>query len=101
MTRQVAAGDFNLFMAVPTIYVKLIQYLDELDEPQRQAICSGFSNMRLNVSGSAACPVQLFNDWQQRTGQVLLERYGMTEIGMGLTNPYGRRAASGLCGSAI
>ena len=34
--------------------------------------------MRLNVSGSAACPVKVFDQWQELTGQVLLERYGVT-----------------------
>ena len=40
--------------------------------------------MRLNISGSAACPVKLFEQWKELTGQILLERYGMTEIGMGI-----------------
>ena len=46
------------------------------------------SNMRLNVSGSAAMPEPIFKQWQTLTNQVLLERYGMTEIGMALSNPY-------------
>ena len=40
------------------------------------------------VSGSASLPVNTFNKWQEITGHTLLERFGMTEIGMGLTNPY-------------
>src|SRR5207244_4354494 len=39
------------------------------------------------VSGSAALPVPVLEKWQAISGQVLLERYGMTEIGMGLSNP--------------
>ncbi len=39
------------------------------------------------VSGSAALPVPLLERWQAATGHVLLERYGMTEIGMALSNP--------------
>jgi malonyl-CoA/methylmalonyl-CoA synthetase len=39
------------------------------------------------VSGSAALPVPLFERWQAATGHALLERYGMTEIGMALSNP--------------
>jgi malonyl-CoA/methylmalonyl-CoA synthetase len=54
--------------------------------------------MRLNISGSAACPVKLFNQWQALTGQVLLERYGMTEIGMGISNPYGGERRAGCVG---
>ena len=74
-------------MAVPTIYVKLIDYLNSLDAETAKAVCDGFAAMRLNVSGSAACPVTVFNEWQALTGQVLLERYGMTEIGMGFRIP--------------
>jgi malonyl-CoA/methylmalonyl-CoA synthetase len=39
------------------------------------------------VSGSAALPVSLFEKWQTISGHTLLERYGMTEIGMALSNP--------------
>ena len=93
---QVARRKYSLFMAVPTIYVKLIQYLETLSEQDRSQTCAGFKAMRLNVSGSAACPVNLFNKWLELTDQTLLERYGMTEIGMGLSNPYAgeRRAGS-------
>ena len=44
--------------------------------------------LRLMVSGSAALPTQVLNQWQKISGHILLERYGMTEIGMALTNPY-------------
>jgi len=47
---------------------------------------------RLMVSGSAALPVPVLRKWEEITGHVLLERYGMTEIGMALTNPlHGKR----------
>ena len=39
------------------------------------------------MSGSAALPVQVLERWRDITGQTLLERYGMTEIGMALSNP--------------
>jgi malonyl-CoA/methylmalonyl-CoA synthetase len=39
------------------------------------------------VSGSAAMPVTIFNKWKTITGHTFLERYGMTEIGMGISNP--------------
>ncbi len=57
--------------------------------------------MRLNISGSAACPVKLFNQWQDLTGQVLLERYGMTEIGMGISNPYEGERRAGHVGQPL
>jgi malonyl-CoA/methylmalonyl-CoA synthetase len=43
--------------------------------------------MRLMVSGSAALPVQTLERWRAISGHTLLERYGMTEIGMALSNP--------------
>ena len=39
------------------------------------------------VSGSAALPVNVLEQWRKISGHVLLERYGMTEIGMALSNP--------------
>lgn len=91
---RVEDRDYSVFMAVPTIYVKIIGELEKLPEPRRKRICTGFKEMRLNISGSAACPVKLYNQWKELTGQTLLERYGMTEIGMGISNPYfGERRA--------
>ncbi|WP_313809032.1 acyl-CoA synthetase [Sphingobium sp.] len=101
ITAHVAAGDYSVFMAVPTIYVKLLDYLDGLEEEVGRAICDGFAAMRLNVSGSAACPVPLFEQWRARTGQVLLERYGMTEIGMALSNPYHGERRAGHVGQPL
>ncbi len=95
---QVSARQYTVFMAVPTIYVKLIQHLETLDDARRHAICAGFRAMRLNISGSAACPVKLYQQWQALTGQTLLERYGMTEIGMGLSNPYHGERRAGAVG---
>ena len=101
ITEQVASGTYNVFMAVPTIYVKLIQYFDSIGQEQIRSICDGFKAMRLNISGSAACPVKLFNQWQELTGQVLLERYGMTEIGMGISNPYAGERRAGCVGQPL
>ena len=98
---QVTRGVFTVFMAVPTIYVKLIDYLTEMDAADRSTIARGFAEMRLNVSGSAACPVEIFENWQRLTGQVLLERYGMTEIGMALSNPYRGERRAGCVGQPL
>ncbi|XP_077057658.1 malonate--CoA ligase ACSF3, mitochondrial isoform X2 [Siphateles boraxobius] len=80
----------NVFMAVPTIYSKLIEYYDQhFTQPQVQdfirAVCK--ERIRLMVSGSAALPQPVLERWAEITGHVLLERYGMTEIGMALSNP--------------
>lgn len=85
---KVVTGSYSVFMAVPTIYVKLIAYLKTLDAAEQNQITQGFAAMRLNVSGSAACPVPLFEEWEALTSQRFLERYGMTELGMALSNPY-------------
>lgn len=85
---RVAASAYTVFMAVPTIYVKMIQALESLSESERSSILEGFAKMRFMVSGSAALPAQVYDHWKTLTGQNLLERYGMTEIGMALSNPY-------------
>nr|XP_034974849.1 malonate--CoA ligase ACSF3, mitochondrial isoform X2 [Zootoca vivipara] len=80
----------NVFMAVPTIYAKLMEHYDKhFRQPHVQdfihAACR--ENIRLMVSGSAALPVPILERWKSITGHTLLERYGMTEVGMALSNP--------------
>lgn len=81
----------NIFMGVPTMYVKLIhEYERTLTKTQRmvefvKAVCS--TKIRLMVSGSAPLPEEVFRKWQMITGHEIVERYGMTEIGMALSNP--------------
>ncbi|KAJ7396325.1 acyl-CoA synthetase family member 3, mitochondrial [Pitangus sulphuratus] len=80
----------SVFMAVPTIYAKLMEYYNEhFSQPQVQDFVRAFcqENIRLMVSGSAALPVPVLEKWKSITGHTLLERYGMTEIGMALSNP--------------
>jgi malonyl-CoA/methylmalonyl-CoA synthetase len=51
------------------------------------------------MSGSAALPVRTLERWREITGHTLLERYGMTEIGMALSNPLeGERRAGSVGG---
>lgn len=85
--QRVTSGAYTVFMAVPTIYVKLIQFLDAASDEERSGILRAFAQMRLMVSGSAALPASVHDKWFSLTGQKLLERYGMTEIGMALSNP--------------
>ena len=101
ISRGVSAGTFTVFMAVPTIYVKLIEYFESIDQSAVHNICDGFRTMRLNISGSAACPVKLFNQWQELTAQVLLERYGMTEIGMAISSPCQGERRAGCVGMPL
>ncbi|HMB61797.1 MAG TPA: AMP-binding protein, partial [Eudoraea sp.] len=84
----IASGRLTLFMAVPTIYYKLITYWEAAPKSKKTIFSREASHMRLMVSGSAALPVSVLEKWEEITGQTLLERYGMTEIGMGLSNSY-------------
>jgi malonyl-CoA/methylmalonyl-CoA synthetase len=83
---RVAADAFTVFMAVPTIYVKLVAKFDAAAAHDAARWARSFRGLRLMVSGSAALPASLHARWEQLTGQRLLERYGMTEIGMALSN---------------
>jgi malonyl-CoA/methylmalonyl-CoA synthetase len=87
LERTAGARELTLFMAVPTVYAKLIEALDGASEPQKAAFAAGCRRLRLMVSGSAALPVATLQRWREISGHTLLERYGMTEFGMGLGNP--------------
>jgi malonyl-CoA/methylmalonyl-CoA synthetase len=88
---RLASGDLTLFMAVPTIYTRLISAWNDAPAPERQRWSAGAAQLRLMVSGSAALPVSTLEQWREITGHMLLERYGMTEIGMALSNSLTRR----------
>jgi len=98
---RVAARGYSVFMGVPTIYVKLIRALESLSEDDRARIVDGFAQMRLMVSGSAALPASVHGKWWALTGQDLLERYGMTETGMALSNPYDGERRPGTVGRSL
>lgn len=84
----IRSGRLSLFMAVPTIYYKLIAYWDQSTDEEKSKLSSAANKLRLMVSGSAALPVPVLEKWRTISGHTLLERYGMTEIGMGLSNSY-------------
>jgi malonyl-CoA/methylmalonyl-CoA synthetase len=83
----------TVFMGVPTLYVRL------LAEPglTREAC----RNMRLFVVGSAPLLIETFNEWQERTGHTILERYGMSETVMLASNPYHGERRGGTVGLAL
>ncbi|XP_029058180.1 acyl-CoA synthetase family member 3, mitochondrial isoform X4 [Monodon monoceros] len=94
----------NVFMAVPTIYSKLMDYYDKhFTHPHVQdfvrAVCE--EKIRLMVSGSAALPLPVLEKWKGITGHTLLERYGMTEIGMALSNPLTAARLPGSVGTPL
>lgn len=71
----------TLFFAVPTIYVRLNQMSNE-------AAAEIGRSMRLFVSGSAPLPAQVLEDFRTRFGHTILERYGMSETLVNISNPY-------------
>ncbi len=80
-------------MGVPTFFTRL------LAEPglTREA-CAG---MRLFVSGSAPLLAATHQAWRERTGHAILERYGMTEVGMIASNPYDGERRAGTVGFPV
>jgi len=74
-----------MFMGVPTMYKALANHFETLPVGIRPSTAESASALRLAVSGSAALPVRLADSWTSITGTPLLERYGMTEIGMALS----------------
>jgi len=85
---KISGGQLTRFMAVPTIYYKLIAHWEKLGAEDRDRLSTGAQKLNLMVSGSAALPVPTLERWRELTGQTLLERYGMTEIGMALSNSF-------------
>ena len=81
----------TLFFGVPTMYVRL------METPSDVAGQIG-RRMRLFVSGSAPLPVHVFDRFRERFGHAILERYGMTETFMNLSNPYDGERRPGTVG---
>ena len=80
----------SVMMGVPTYYVRLLK------EPRLDAALT--AGCRLFISGSAPLLIETHREWQARTGQVLLERYGMSETGMNTSNPYAGERVPGSVG---
>jgi malonyl-CoA/methylmalonyl-CoA synthetase len=99
--QRLASGDITVFMAVPTIYSRLIAAWREAPPDLQAAWSAGAARLRLFVSGSAALPVSVLEEWRAITGHTLLERYGMTEIGMALSNPLAGERRPGYVGSPL
>ncbi len=83
----------TVFMGVPTLYVRL------LNEPGLDK--TAVRSMRLFVAGSAPLLIETFNEWEQKTGHTILERYGMSETAMLTSNPYQGERRGGTVGFAL
>jgi malonyl-CoA/methylmalonyl-CoA synthetase len=98
---RIASGRLTLFMAVPTVYQRLIAAWKEAPPDTQQRMSEGCRRMRLMVSGSAALPVSVLEEWRTISGHTLLERYGMTELGMALSNPLHGERRPGFVGTPL
>ena len=76
-------------MGVPTYYTRLLN--DGIDQQSS-------ANMRLFISGSAPLLATTFSAWEQTTGKIILERYGMSETGMNISNPLTGERRAGTVG---
>jgi malonyl-CoA/methylmalonyl-CoA synthetase len=83
----------TVFMGVPTFYTRLLE-----DPSLDREACAA---MRLFVSGSAPLLAETHVEWERRTGQRILERYGMTETGMLTSNPLEGERRAGSVGPAL
>ena len=101
MWDRIAGGSVTLFMAVPTVYAKLIAAWDAASPTRRAELTQACARLRLMVSGSAALPVSTLQRWKEISGHTLLERYGMTEIGMALSNPLRGERVPGSVGTPL
>ncbi|OHW92868.1 AMP-binding enzyme [Colletotrichum incanum] len=87
-THALPKEKITFFTVVPTVYSRLLATHKALPldpaEPTREAVSP--RHMRLAISGSAALPTPIKESWKTLSkGNVLLERYGMTEVGMALS----------------
>ncbi|HET9469232.1 MAG TPA: acyl-CoA synthetase [Vicinamibacterales bacterium] len=98
---RLASGELTVFSAVPTIYHRLIRSWEAASADVRAARSRGCASLRLMMSGSAALPRTVLDRWKEITGHVLLERYGMTEVGMALSNPLHGERRPGYVGQPL
>ena len=83
---RASGSDVTVFMGVPTHYQRLLVHDGGHD----------FSGVRLFTSGSAPLPAPVWQGFLDRFGHAVLERYGMTEIGIVMANPYEDRRAGAI-----
>jgi malonyl-CoA/methylmalonyl-CoA synthetase len=98
---RLASGEITVFTAVPTIYNRLITSWEAATPEVRKQRSDAVRRLRLMMSGSAALPVKTLERWREISGHTLLERYGMTEIGMALSNPLAGERRPGCVGMPL
>ncbi|HEY6560749.1 MAG TPA: AMP-binding protein [Polyangiaceae bacterium] len=91
----------TVLMGVPTMHKKLLDAFDAADAATQARWREHARHLRLVTSGSAALPVRVGQRFAELTGSYPLERFGMTEIGVGLSNPLHGERVPGSCGLAF
>lgn len=91
----------SVLMGVPTMHKKLLDAFDAADAETRARWARHAAALRLVTSGSAALPSTVGERLRELTGRYPLERFGMTEIGVGTTNPVDGERVPGSCGPAL
>ncbi|KAL3683440.1 hypothetical protein R1sor_001462 [Riccia sorocarpa] len=91
----------SVFTGVPTMYVRLLQGYANMDPQLRKASAHAAKQLRLMLSASSALPEPVLDEWESVTGHRLVERYGMTEFGMGLSNPLQGEKKPGFVGKPL
>jgi malonyl-CoA/methylmalonyl-CoA synthetase len=94
-------ADATVFMAVPTIYAKLLAAFDEADDAARARWQTNARRLRLMTSGSAALPVTIGERVRSIHGKYPLERFGMTEVGVAFSNPLHGERRPGTVGKLL
>jgi malonyl-CoA/methylmalonyl-CoA synthetase len=94
-------GKSSVLMGVPTMHKKLLDALEGADAMARERWREHAAGLRLVTSGSAALPLTVGERWRELNGNYPLERFGMTEIGVGLTNPIDGERRPGTCGKPL
>lgn len=89
------------WMAVPTMTHRLVDVFDRATDGERALFSASARQLRLATSGSAALPVTLANRWRAIAGAVPVERFGMTEIGIGASNPLAGERRPGTVGPPL
>lgn len=83
----------TVYMGVPTNYTRLLA--------QPELGRESCKNMRLFISGSAPLLTHTFNDFNERAGHTIIERYGMSETGMNTSNPLNGNRKGGTVGPPL
>ncbi|MEO6193270.1 MAG: acyl-CoA synthetase [Thermoanaerobaculia bacterium] len=95
---ELLAGEPTLFFGVPTMYGRLVE---ELRTRRERGERLDLSRLRLFCSGSAPLSAETFAAFRELTGHEILERYGMTETGMNLSNLYAGARRPGTVGVSL